>query len=98
MPGLINYAVRFDDTSAEYSHIDDYNKIFLETQWSYTKLLLETRGHLFINDVLDLLGIKRRSTGQLYGWLKGDKFEVRWVEKDPYLLTLCNAHYIVDDI
>ena len=33
--------------------------------------MLHARGHIFLNEVYDMLGIPRTEDGQLVGWIKG---------------------------
>lgn len=51
----------------------NYVKVFLCAQQNYANDLLRTQGHLFLNEVLDMLGLQRTPEGQITGWLlKGD--------------------------
>ena len=63
------YARCFDDGSTQWSKDGDYNKQFLITQQAYANTLLQTRGHVFLNDVYDLLGFERTSAGAVVGWV-----------------------------
>lgn len=47
----------------------EYNKMFLQQQQVYANDRLRARGHLFLNDVYDMLGIARTKTGQVVGWV-----------------------------
>ena len=49
----------------------DYNQMFLTSVQNWANDLLNARGHLFLNEVLDGLGLKRVPWGQAVGWLKG---------------------------
>lgn len=49
----------------------DMNEAFLRAQQSYFNDILSTRGHVFLNEVLDALGLKRTPAGQVCGWYKG---------------------------
>lgn len=63
------YARYFDKSCVEWDEDPEYNLSFLKMQQEYCNNLLKTRKHLFLNEVYDLLGIKRTEAGQLVGWL-----------------------------
>jgi hypothetical protein len=65
------YARRFDFTNKHWSPNAAHNKMFLHTQQSYLNDVLAARGHVFLNDVHDALGLDRTTAGQLVGWLRG---------------------------
>lgn len=65
-----DYAVYFDKTSRSYETNADYNHMFLKAQESYANDKLQTRGHLFLNEVLDDLDLPRTPAGQIVGWTK----------------------------
>lgn len=71
----------FDDQSANWSSDPDINKIFLRTINNFALDRLKARGHLFLNDVHDMLGLPRTSQGQLIGWLKRDSVTL-WEEQE----------------
>ena len=47
------------------------NETFLKSQERYCNDLFTIQGHLFLNEVLDALGLERTSAGQVLGWFKG---------------------------
>jgi hypothetical protein len=63
------YARFFDQTSSSWSKEPEYNFIFLKAQQNYANDLLHARGHVFLNEVYDLLGIERSKAGAVVGWL-----------------------------
>lgn len=65
------YARFFDEGSAQWSKTPEYNLMFLKCQQNYANDLLQARGHLFLNEVYDMLGIPRSQAGALVGWVKG---------------------------
>lgn len=69
----------YDDRSQFWSSDPGINRIFLRTINSHANDLLRSRGHLFLNEVHDLLGLPRTSEGQLLGWLKQDSIRL-WTE------------------
>lgn len=74
------YARFFDEYSNEWEKDSEYNLMFLRKQQDYANDLLKARGHLFLNEVYDMLGIKRSKAGQVVGWIydlknpKGDNY------------------------
>jgi hypothetical protein len=64
------YARFFDEFSPEWERRPDYNHIFLNAQQNYFNDVLRTRGHVFLNEVYDALGIPRTPQGSVVGWLK----------------------------
>lgn len=65
-----DYAVYFDSKSRNYETNPDYNRMFLKAQQAFTNDKLQTRGHLFLNEVLDDLDLPRTPAGQIVGWTK----------------------------
>lgn len=59
----------FDETNPNYQKGEDYNFMFLRAQQSYFNNLLIARGHVFLNEVLDRLGIDRTKAGNVVGWV-----------------------------
>lgn len=47
----------------------DYNKFFLAAQERLANNMLRARGFLFLNEVYDMLGIKKSMAGQVVGWV-----------------------------
>lgn len=47
----------------------DYNLYFLRGVENHLNDLLVARGHVFLNDALDVIGLKRTSAGAVTGWL-----------------------------
>lgn len=65
-----DYAVYFDSKSRNYETNPDYNRMFLKAQQTFANDKLQTRGHLFLNEVLDDLDLPRTPAGQIVGWTK----------------------------
>lgn len=65
-----DYAVYFDSKSRNYETNPDYNRMFLKAQQAFANDKLQTRGHLFLNEVLDDLDLPRTPAGQIIGWTK----------------------------
>ena len=46
-----------------------YNLAFLRQQQIYCNDLLRSHGYLFVNEVLNMLGLPRTAAGQILGWV-----------------------------
>jgi hypothetical protein len=66
------YARFFDEYSKSWNKDPEYNSVFLNCQQNYANDLLRTRGHLFLNEVYDMLGIERSKAGAVVGWVISD--------------------------
>lgn len=74
---LSPYARFFDEGSPNWHKTAEYNRIFIQCQQNYANNILVARGHLFLNEVYDMLGIEHSKAGQIVGWVangKGDGF------------------------
>ena len=63
------YARFFDETSTEWSKTPEYNLLKLRAEQNYMNDLLKTRGHVFLNEVYDTLGLERSQAGAAVGWV-----------------------------
>jgi hypothetical protein len=67
------YTYVFDETASGWQRDAEDNKFFLLRQQDYANDKLKAKGHLFLNEVLDMVGIPRTRAGQTVGWiLDGD--------------------------
>lgn len=65
-----DYAKFFGPGCEEWdSEHPEYNLTFLRARQRYADNLLKSRGHLFLNEVYDMLGIERTRAGQIVGWV-----------------------------
>lgn len=76
--GPSEYARFFDEACYSWTKDPEYNLMFLRRQQDYANEKLRCRGHLFLNEVYDMLGIPRTAAGQSVGWLyKTDDPEIK---------------------
>ena len=74
--GLENYsffARFFDDGCTGWDKNPEYSLMFLNQQQNWANERLKRQGHLFINDVYDMLGIPKCKEGQTHGWIYDEK-------------------------
>lgn len=64
------YARIFDEGSANWSRDPGYNQMFVRCQQNYANDLLQARGHVFLNEIYDALGLPRCKEGAVVGWLR----------------------------
>lgn len=67
------YAIVFDDGNTGWDKDPELTKFFLIQQQNYANELLKSRGHLFLNEVYDMLGAKRTKAGAQVGWVYDEK-------------------------
>lgn len=75
--GLSVYARFFDEYSPKWQKEPGYNQMFLSATQNWMNDLLNSRGHVFLNEVYDALGLERSKEGAVVGWVKksdGDGF------------------------
>ena len=70
--GASPYARFFDESSPEWKKNAEYNRMFLECQQKYANNLLKARGHVFLNEIYDMLGFPRSQAGAVVGWVLGN--------------------------
>lgn len=93
-----SYSRDFDDSNKHWSPRPDFNKLFLSIQQNWANDVLNARGHIFLNEVYDSLGIPRSRTGAIVGWFKqigSNPVEFRVVDEVEGAMLL---HFNVDGI
>jgi Family of unknown function (DUF6353) len=65
------YARFFDEGSPHWEKNAEFNRLFVQCQQNYANEKLRAQGHLFLNEVYDMLGIDRSSAGSVVGWVIG---------------------------
>ena len=67
--GISDYAKFFDEFCAGWSKDPEYNLMFLKRQQDWANDKLKAQGHLFLNEVYDMIGIPRTAAGNVVGWI-----------------------------
>lgn len=62
------YGRFFDETNPNWRNNRDMNMFFLECQERYYNHVLQQRGHVFLNEVYQNIGIPHSPEGQVVGW------------------------------
>ena len=70
--GVSAYAKFFDEFNPNWQPEPSWNRSFLQAQQQYANDMLVSRGHVFLNDVYDGLGMERTSAGAVVGWVISD--------------------------
>lgn len=67
------YAIIFDDGNEGWDPDPERSKYFLIQQQNWANERLKARGHLFLNEVYDMLGARRTKAGAQVGWIYDEK-------------------------
>ena len=67
------YSIVFDDGNTGWDPDPELTKYFLIQQQNWANERLKARGHLFLNEVYDMLGVKRTKAGAQVGWVYDEK-------------------------
>lgn len=62
----------FDAGTNSWCKDPGYNQSFLDNQQRWANILLQKQGHLFLNEVYDLLQIPKTRDGNILGWVYED--------------------------
>lgn len=86
---ISQYARVFDETCKGWTKDAEVNlQVLLGMQLIASEKLMSV-GHLFLNDVYDMLGIPRTKAGQLVGWI----YEPDSEDKDNYVDFMIHEKY-----
>lgn len=88
--GLSGYAVCFDESCMAWDRDPGYNKLFLTKQQNWANDKLRAQGHLFLNEVYDMLDIPRTKAGQVVGWVYDPNDSTRDSYVDFGIFNLAN--------
>lgn len=73
---ISEYAKFFDESCPDWTKSPENNKHFLMLQQAAANEKLKIQGHLFLNEVYDMIGLPRTKAGAVVGWLyPADRYE-----------------------
>jgi hypothetical protein len=75
------YAKFFDASSPSWDKEPEYNLIFLKAQQNYFNDQLRARGHVFLNEIYEALGLPHTKPGSVVGWV----YDPNGMEGDNYI-------------
>lgn len=64
------YGRFFEANNPNWQKEPEFNRIFIQLQQNYANHLLHSRGHVFLNEVYDALGMDRSQAGAVVGWVR----------------------------
>lgn len=67
------HAQWFDEANRNWQNNPELNAYFIKCVQEYMNNRLQARGHVFLNEALDDLGLERTRAGQAVGWLLNDE-------------------------
>jgi hypothetical protein len=65
------YAKFFDEGNRNWQRDPAFNRMFIQCQQAYANDRLHAVGHVFLNEVYDMLGFERTREGAVVGWIAG---------------------------
>lgn len=68
---ISDQAVWFEEGNPDWNPYHNYNLAYLKAQQSLATEILLARGHIFLNDVYQMLNLPDTSEGAVVGWVKG---------------------------
>lgn len=66
------YSRVFDEYNTNWRDVPAYNQLFIQSQQNYANDLLRARGHVFLNEVYNMLGFEHSKEGAVVGWVRGE--------------------------
>ncbi len=69
------YARSFNESNVNWQPNAEDNRFFLTCQRNEANRILHARGHIFLNEVYDMLGMEHSRAGAMVGWMYGPNTE-----------------------
>lgn len=70
---ISDYARIYCEGNTGWEKDPEYNLMFLKRMQASANDMLQCKGHLFLNEVYDMLGFPRSKAGQVVGWIYDEK-------------------------
>lgn len=67
------YARFFDQFCESWSTEPEYNMVYLSNKQNYWNDILKARGHVFLNEIYDDLGLPHSRAGAVVGWVRNSR-------------------------
>lgn len=64
-----DYARFFDEYCTGWTKDPEYNLMFIRQQQNYANELLKNKGYVYLNEVYEMLGIRKTKAGHVVGWI-----------------------------
>lgn len=92
------YARFFDETCYAWEKDAELNLMFLNQQQNWANDKLRSKGHLFLNEVYEALGMQKSKAGQIVGWVYDEKHPVgsNYVDFGIYNINRENSRLFVN--
>lgn len=89
-------ARHFEKKSACWNKNPEQNRLFVQCQENYANHMLHSRGHIFLNEVYDMLGLSRTTMGAVSGWLMAGTDNNKFIDFD--LHNERNAKFMLGEV
>lgn len=83
-----SYSVVFDSSHNDWSDNKQNNLVYFQGKQDLANELNQTKGHILLNEVFDILGFPRTNIGSQVGWLYTDEIIFR--------IRDCRTYYIIN--
>lgn len=88
------YAREFDNACRQWTRDPEYNLMYLQNLQRYASDRLRTKGHIFLNEVYDMLGMRRTKAGAVVGWVFDKENPIGDNFVDFGLKAECNSDFM----
>lgn len=85
----------FDSSCSSWSPELRYNEFFLRAQQQYANDLLRVRGHMFLNEIYDSVGLPRTRLGALVGWTHPSTIDFGVIQQDDAFSLTFNIDGVI---
>lgn len=79
------YAKLFERGNQNWSPVPEYNLMFIRSHQNWLTDKLKARGHVFLNEAYDALGLERTPAGAVTGWIWDPRNEKNGTGGDGYV-------------